>query len=154
MHIVTSSILKSLESENWFAALFISLSLPGLCGDIEFTSGNDLENYSKWFDDNLSIDYNGLILGKDCFYLQQALFFKQTDIMHREIIERFHFILPEDSTQKYAHKSLVDGVLQLHLHQFCIDITKGFERWIVKINNTAETQKKLESLSKVPFNLK
>jgi len=154
MHIVTNSILKSLDSENWFAALFISLALPGLCGDIEFSSANELEKYKKWFDTNLHSDYRGLINGEDCFYLQQALFFKQIEPVHREIVGRFHFLLPENFNNQYVHKSIVEGVLQLHLKQFCIDVTKAFERWIDKINLTNDTKKKLESLSQVPFNLK
>ena len=95
-----------------------------------------------------------MVSGKDCFYLQQALFFKQIEPMHREIVTRFHFILLENSKHQHTHKSLVEGVLQLHLNQFCIDVTRAFERWIEKINSTSETMKKLESLSKVPFNLK
>ena len=38
-----SAVNKSLENENWYAALFIALTLPDICGKIQYPYLNSSE---------------------------------------------------------------------------------------------------------------
>ena len=54
----TNSINKSLEAENWFAALFMTLALPDICGALEEPTRPVGERYKDWFNRFLKSKYD------------------------------------------------------------------------------------------------
>jgi len=54
----TNSINKSLESENWFSALFMTLALPDICGALEEPNRPVGERYKDWFNRFLKSKYD------------------------------------------------------------------------------------------------
>lgn len=54
----TNSISKSLEAENWFAALFMTLALPDICGALEEPNRPVGERYKDWFNRFLKPRYD------------------------------------------------------------------------------------------------
>ncbi|WP_439503314.1 hypothetical protein [Methylophaga sp.] len=54
----TNSILQSIQSENWFAALFLALALPDICGALENPSKKVGERYKDWFNKYLRHEYD------------------------------------------------------------------------------------------------
>lgn len=56
------SIQKSLENQNWFSALFLSLTIPDICGAIENPPtgkrGEVSQRYCDWFNRFLKKKYN------------------------------------------------------------------------------------------------
>lgn len=53
----TKSIKKSLESENWYAALALALTLPDVCSKLEFPTRIPSARYIDWFNEYLSGKY-------------------------------------------------------------------------------------------------
>ncbi len=58
------SIDLAISNENWYAALLAALTLPDICGAIEYpqfkkvkTNGIITNRYTKWFDDFVGEDY-------------------------------------------------------------------------------------------------
>jgi hypothetical protein len=69
-----SSIRKSIEDQNWFSALFLSLALPDICGALETPPtgkrGEVGERYRTWFNKYLKTKYDPenlyeLVLSRD-----------------------------------------------------------------------------------------
>ncbi|ENX4469936.1 hypothetical protein ACFO72_000806 [Enterobacter roggenkampii] len=54
----TLAIRKAIEQENWFAALFIGLAMPDICGALEAPGAKPGERYRKWFDGYLKKKYH------------------------------------------------------------------------------------------------
>lgn len=147
MHLLSNSIAKAVANENWFAAMFISLSLPGVCGRIEYQDKDDQINYAKWFDQNLQHEYKSIITGLNCYYLHEACLLRNLTPRTMQTVERFHFVLP--GSNKDRHKTIIDGVLQVDICKFCSDITNAFEAWHEKISLKLEAQKRLEDFNKI-----
>ena len=64
------SIKKSLDTGNYLAALALALSIPDICGQVEYPNlsgkGHTGERYKKWFDNYIFDDYNAT--GASPFY--------------------------------------------------------------------------------------
>jgi len=52
-----SSILKSIDDKNYFAALFVALAMPDICGALENPNAEVGKRYKKWFDKYLKSKY-------------------------------------------------------------------------------------------------
>ena len=74
---ILDSISKAIENENWYAALFNTMTLPDICVSLEHgkTTGNQ---YAAWFDENLP-QYNKILSGSDCYALRCALLHEGKD---------------------------------------------------------------------------
>lgn len=146
MHLLTKSIKKSLQQQDWYTALFISLAVPGVCGSFYDSGDSDQKEYSRWFNQYMAHQYKELLSGEDCFILQQASLFRMISFEKLSIAEKFHFILP--GTEAIQHKTYVEGVLFLDISQFCIDICHSFEAWLEDVRSSRKQQHYLEKISK------
>lgn len=53
------SIRKSVQDKNWFAAIFMALAMPDVCGSLETPgNGNVGERYRRWFNQYLKAKYD------------------------------------------------------------------------------------------------
>ena len=50
MEHLLASLQQSIDQKNWYAALFMSLTLPDIAGKIEFPNDTSGKRFSKWFD--------------------------------------------------------------------------------------------------------
>ncbi|MDP3028486.1 MAG: hypothetical protein Q8O04_03150 [Deltaproteobacteria bacterium] len=134
----TSAIKKSLETENWYSALYLSLTLPDICARLESDDGKtNRTKYITWFDKYLAKYYQHkiggskelhvFISGNDCYALRCALLHEGgTDIttqICRETLEKFHF------TVVGAHCNQINNVLQLDVPSFCKDVCNSIDSW-------------------------
>lgn len=152
----TSAIRQSLENKNWYAALYLSLTLPDICARLE--SDNSKSNgakYAAWFDEYLSDMYRRkiggnptphvFISGNDCYALRCSMLHEGgTDVATqrcREVLEKFHF------TVVGAHCNQFNSVLQLDVPTFCNDVCKAVEDWDSKFRaNHPDKQGRLKEL--------
>lgn len=72
-----TSIRQSIESSNWFSALFISLAMPDICGSLETPDEKNGVRYRRWFNENLKWKYD--------FNNQ----FEMLSLMNPELIQKF-----------------------------------------------------------------
>ena len=53
------SIRKSLEDKNYLAALALTLTIPDVCGHVEFPNDGNGDRYRKWYDRFFDNAFNG-----------------------------------------------------------------------------------------------
>jgi len=134
----TSAIRKSLESQNWYAALYMSMTLPDICARLESEDGKtNGDKYIKWYDKYLADKYRHevgaerkihvFLSGPDCYALRCALLHEGspdiTTQRRRDVLEKFHF------TVCSSHCNQFGLVLQLDVPVFSNDVCIAAERW-------------------------
>lgn len=58
MNRFTDSIRQSIQEKNWFAAIFLGLAMPDVCGGLETPTVGNGERYKRWFNNNLKQKYD------------------------------------------------------------------------------------------------
>jgi hypothetical protein len=151
-----ASIRKNIETENWYAALFIALTMPDICGkmaypDIEYSG----PRYKKWFDGNLADINKTDIMGTevvfltatDCWALRCSLLHQGTDDITeqkaQDIISKFEF------TTMNMHRIKINNILTLNVAKFCEEICQCVEEWFASISDDLEIQRKVDQIIKV-----
>ena len=134
----TSAIRNSLKSKNWYAALYMSMTLPDICARLESDDGKtNGSRYIGWYDKYLADMYQHeigadrklhvFLSGADCYALRCALLHEgSSDITTqrcRDVLERFHF------TVVGSHCNQIKSVLQLEVPRFCDDVCVAAKRW-------------------------
>jgi hypothetical protein len=134
----TTAIRQSLENKNWYAALYLSLTLPDICARLEADNGKTSgPKFVAWFDQYLADKYRHRIggspvphvflSGNDCYALRCSMLHEGgadiTTQRCREVLERFHF------TVVGAHCNQFNSILQLDVPTFCKDVCSAAERW-------------------------
>lgn len=145
---ILNSINNSLYQKNWYAALFMSLTLPDICSSLEFGKG-DGNRYSQWFENNLK-QYAGFLSGDDCYALRCALLHQGkddiSDQIKRDVLEHYVFLTSG------AHRNLFKGndfngvkksFLQLNVGTFCKDMVSSVENWLTEVNGNSDIQYRL-----------
>jgi len=155
MNNIVNSVYKSLKDENWYAALFVSLSLPDICCALEFgeTCG---DKYSAWFESNLP-QYSGFLPGDDCYALRCALLHlgKEdiTDQRKMKILEHFKFRIKKPHLTLVQDSSFGGGknetFLVLVVQEFCEDICKAVEKWLEEKSKKPTIQDRLKEMIEI-----
>jgi hypothetical protein len=150
----TNAIRKCLDTCNWYGALFISLTMPDICGNIAYPDLNTYKRYTQWFDNYLSNYYKGKVgknreetvfmSAKDCYALRCSLFHTGMDDVTEQkaadVISRFSF------SAVSSHCNLFDDVLQLNVKIFCEQTIQAVEKWGEDIEDNPATQSKINKL--------
>ena len=89
----TDSIRKAVEDKNWFAALFLALCMPDICGAIETPNDRNGVRYTRWFNENLAT-YTQMLSAKDVWYFRCSCLHQGIDADARMTFKRIHFITP------------------------------------------------------------
>lgn len=147
------SIRKSIENENWYSALAMSLIMPDICSKLDFPEKYSSERYPEWFNTYSSIDYRNHLSGKDCYALRCSLIHEgQTDIELQSAREKINYF---SFTPKGSHLismsnnnfgSTDDGkhIILMSVYQFSIDMTKFCENWLVIAENNNEIKSRMD----------
>lgn len=177
-----NSITKSLAAENWFAALFMTLALPDICGALEEPDRPVGERYKDWFNRFLKLKYDpatmyesmlssssAVLAGLPQDIIEQwksqpamaATAFSAEDCyrlrckcLHQGLPERMgndriHFTTPDPSGRMNFHKNSFNGVLQLSIDVFCIDVCNAVTEWLKEVHTDTNIQQRIEELIKI-----
>ena len=150
---------ENINNENWYGAIFIALTLPDICGKIEYPNLNSSQKrYSAWFDKYLGSMYSknvggsehNFLSGSDCYALRCALLHEGsediTEQKAQETLERFHFPKP---SSLIMHRKQSGTILQIQVDLFALELIKGIKQWLAEIETNVEKQNKLSKLLKV-----
>jgi len=147
----TNSIKKSLETKNWFAALFMALALPDICGALEDPNRGVGERYKDWFDRYLKPKYYSTgstnFSAEDCYMLRCSCLHQ--GLSGRVGNDRIHFTIPDPSGRLNIHKNNLNGILQLSIDVFCFDICIATSSWAEKVNSDTNIQQRIKELIKI-----
>ncbi len=140
----TSAIRNSIAHQNWYAALYLSLTLPDICARLEAENGKTSRiKFVAWFERYLADKYrheigserqmHTFLSGNDCYALRCAMLHEGgSDITTQhcqEALERLHF------TVVGAHCNQINSVLQLDVPSFCNDVCDSVEHWYRDFKN-------------------
>lgn len=153
MNRFTNAIRSSVQSANWYAALFMALTMPDICSKLELpTSGNSGPRYRDWFDKYLATTYTSSIgeremvfmTSGDCWALRCSLLHEGSDDIGeqraREILTRFRF------TAHGSHRLRVDSILVLNTAEFCEEICLAVEAWTRDVSRNTDVQERIAAM--------
>lgn len=155
MNRFTDAIRKSVDSENWYAALFMALTLPDICARL--SSENNKTNgmkYAAWFDKYMSGKYSyfhpvlrqkiEFMNGDACYALRCAMLHQgEADLTGqrvKSVLTTIHF------TTTSGHCNQVNGVLQLDVGSFCKDMCESVSTWFDEYKSDSNAFEKINSL--------
>lgn len=156
----TTSIEKSIENKNWYAALSLALALPDICANIERPDDGSTSRYIDWYNRYVKEKYTGhlgpdreehiFLCGEDCYALRCSFLHEGgEDISEQrahEVLENFHFIVPP-ANGLIIHMNQKGTALQLQIDIFCNDICKAVTKWNEsEVTGNEEYQERTKSL--------
>lgn len=129
------SIRKSVRDENWYAAIFMALTMPDICSAIN----NPYEDrvgvrYREWFNNYLREKYQFRYVeftAEDCYQFRCKCLHQ--GIARREGFEEFQ--LSETMDGSVIHMNKFDGVIQIQVSQFCEDMCQSVEKWMLDMRS-------------------
>ena len=157
------SIIKSLESKNWYAALFIALAIPDICGDLEQPSEKSSRvRYVNWYNKYMLPQYSVtmpslqephvFLSGDDCYALRCSILHQGTGDIGKQkvstILESVRFNEPSDEGGG-MHRNQYKNVLQLRVDAFCNDIINATRQWLSDVQGDASIQARIQLLLKI-----
>lgn len=135
----TQSIEKSIESENWYSALTLSLTIPDICGRLSYPDlrTKSKDRYVKWFDTYLLHHYEfpsfgdnfTFMSGGDCYALRCSLLHEGRDDVTGQGARRKEVLSKFAISTTGTHRGMIGDVLVLNLQKFCTEICQGVEVW-------------------------
>ncbi|WP_109847100.1 hypothetical protein [Acinetobacter baumannii] len=154
-----NALETSIQTENWYSVLFISLSLPDICGKIDNPSATSKQRTIDWFDKYLKPIYTSKIgashtehtflSGTDFYALRCAYLHEGSDVITgqkaQETIEKFNFIQP-NSKGFCIHRNHFNRTLQLQVSEFGKEILSALKQWT---EDSKEDKVKQEKISKL-----
>lgn len=105
MEKILNSIKQSLDDENYYSALVLSLIIPDICGKFENSNQRSSKRYSEWFNKYLGKKYSNFLSGNDCHALRCSFLHEGTGDTEtqdkKEILDHIAFI-PRGSHYKLS----------------------------------------------------
>ena len=147
-----TSVERSIQTENWYSALTMSLALPDICGWLEDPALRSQRRYESWFDTYLGPTYriqlNGrdvtFLTASDCYALRCAYLHEGADEVlrqkARDVVSRFVFCATG------SHRVLVNTVLLLDARTFCGEVCAGVRQWSLNVAANPEVQGRMAEL--------
>lgn len=152
----------SLDTQNWYSVLFISLTLPDICGKVDEPNETSKKRTINWFNKYLKPIYTSnigadrrehvFLSGSDFYALRCAYLHEGSDEITsqcaQDVLEKFKFIQP--ITNSFCiHRNQIGTTLQLQVDQFGKEILDALRKWTVDISSDYERVKKIDNLLKI-----
>lgn len=143
------SIRKAIKDENWFAALFIALTIPDICGKLDDETGNlgTGARYRKWTDKYLSPFYNNKINTEVIYALRNSCLHAGTHI-ETVLGAKLLLVTPDESPFHDSAITLRPNETYVHLRidDFCTDVCKAVENWFIDVQENQSIHHSLGDL--------
>jgi hypothetical protein len=148
------AIRKAIDAENWYAALFISLALPDICGSIEYPKKSSSQRYEEWFKKYLGTKYGTTFTADECWLLRCSCFHSGRDDNEKAPNDGIVFLAPLKGALFHLHrlraeKGWVREVIALQVDIFCEDICLSVEKWLDDVKDDVVISKKLKMLLRI-----
>ncbi len=149
-----AALRKSCLQENWYAALYMALSLPDICAKLlEPGSSNAGRRYQAWFDKYLKPHYAGgadghqFLTSADCWALRCSLLHEGSSEISsqrsRDVLSRVIF------TTQAIHLMHLNDVLVLNVSAFCEVMIAGVESWMEDFRSDEAVQDRIRGMARV-----
>jgi hypothetical protein len=161
MNSFLDALEMAIETENWYSALFLTLTLPDICGKIYEPNANSSKRYINWYNNYLLEEYTirievghikreaPLITGKDFYALRCAVLHAGSDTLTeqfiQETLEKVNFTIPHTNGTR-IHKTRVQNVLYIQVDQLAKEMINAVRLWINHIASDSIKIQKLENM--------
>ncbi|OKP29398.1 hypothetical protein [Serratia fonticola] len=148
------SVERSLDSENWFAALFIALALPDICRSLErpnIGNGETGRWYKDWVSRYIEDKYINSSFEECKFYADDFWLYRCSclhsglDAENKKRMMKFNFTPPLSAAAE-VHKNYVGDRLQLQIDIFCRDMVEAVRTWLQDMNGNHEVHERMGNL--------
>lgn len=143
----TDAMADAIHQKNWYAALFICLALPDICGSLENPQEQVGVRYRDWFNRYVASRGGSGITADDCYYFRCACLHQGLDFHARMESERIHFIAPTPGVM--VHGNMLNNVLQMQIDQFCLEMGYGVHLWMKDVQGNEEIQNRMNQLIRI-----
>ena len=127
-------IEASLNSGQFYLALYASLAVPDICGALGSKNGEATGNrYKAWFDKYVAKKYNGNLDGGNCYAFRCSAL-HQGRAKHRNLGYRQIFFADPASGNVF-HNNVLNDALNIDVRLFCQDIVNGARAWLKDMIN-------------------
>ncbi|KAA5532638.1 hypothetical protein F0919_17810 [Taibaiella lutea] len=149
---LNEAIRLSLQQENYYSALALALTMPDICGKMEFPKLGSEARSKNWFDKYMRKNYECEIMEKhvvfmtagDCYALRCSFLHEaKDDIEHQrasDTLKRFQF------TTLGIHRIKTDEILNLNVSNFCLEICAAVDEWIDGVSSDNEIMERTNLL--------
>jgi hypothetical protein len=151
----SSAVRQAVEDKNWFAALYLALTMPDVCGALENPTASNGVRYRSWFERYLAPVNTATIGGRevifmtpaDCWALRCSILHEGSDEVSkqkaRDVLTRFFF------TTMGTHRIRVEDTLTLNVARFCEEIADAVEKWSADVQSKADIQARISEMVQI-----
>ena len=150
MEDLINSLKMAMQNENWYSALFLALSLPDICGNIDHPNCNVKYRYKAWFDEYMLNNYKKDIgsknkthiffNGDDCYAFRCSLIHAGSDNITKNTAQRIHDKFRFSTTMPHLSDIINDKKLVLNVKTFCFEIQTAVTNWFEKSENISSVR--------------
>lgn len=132
MNELLEQIENSINSGNYLLGLYVSLSLPDICGALESDDGRASgKKYKAWFDKWVSPKYEGRLNGEQCYSYRCGVIHQGRSAHEKLGYSRIIFLEP--SLNRTFHNNVLNDAYNIDLKIFCTDIVSSVREWLESI---------------------
>ncbi|TET31968.1 MAG: hypothetical protein E3J72_20970 [Planctomycetota bacterium] len=146
MRSLLNQIEKALKSDLYYVALFVSLSIPDICGALESDNGEaDRKKYMQWFDKYVAPKYyrpsspavsaEQMLTGEDCYHFRCSALHQGSSQKNGSRYSRYIF-LPRPVQNFAGHCNVFNNAFHININTFCMDITESARKWLEEQEGT------------------
>lgn len=147
MNELISQVRRALDSELYYLALYVTLTLPDTLRALQSENGYATsDKYEEWFDEYVAPKYtmrgDNILDGEMCYNLRCSILHQGKIDTGTEDYVRVIFAEPEGGV--IAHNNILNGALQIGIEEFCRDVLEGAEEWMDKYGDDEQVQSNYE----------
>lgn len=162
MNNFVTALDKAIKDKNWYAVLFISLTIPDICGKIDEPNKHSKVRTINWFNKYLKPIYTSKIgfdhkehvflSGADFYALRCAYLHEGSDVIEsqraRETLDKFVFI-QSISGRRFVHRGQHDNTLHLQVDEFGKEVMSAVASWLDDCKEDCVKNQKIDELLKI-----
>jgi len=143
-------IREAIAAHSYFLALYVSLTIPDICGALEADDGQvSRARYIAWFDRYIAPNYtirgHATLTGEVCYYYRCAVLHQGRARYPKLGYSRILFAEPGANTTVFHNKVLNDA-LNIDVSVFCGELLAGAEAWLVDNQASPNVLRNIASL--------
>ncbi len=158
MRDLISALQKAIDTENWYAALFVALAIPDICSSLESPVERPSVRYPRWFDNHKGGEYRSHLTGKDCYALRCSYLHNGSSVTEhqriKEVVDKFSFSPSGSHLCSFGDVkvgSCDDGksICHLSVKVFSEDMITYAEKWLEGSGSEQEIQRRINDMLKI-----
>lgn len=157
-------IEKALKNGAWRSALSLSLTLPDICGQVQYPNCRyKSEHYAKWFDQYVGKQYYttkdelqvSVFNGQNCYALRNCFLHEGSSDVKVDFMNNFRLSIPCSLASNFGQMfsySEVEQRVTINVPNLCCSISKAALEWYNRLdNNRKGILKKIAILEEEEF---